>query len=269
MPAVSRLTPAAIKARKNTDPLVCLTAYTTPMAKRFDPHVDLLLVGDSVGMVLYGMDSTVPVTLDMMIAHTRAVLRGTERACVVADLPFGSYQASPAQAFESAARLLKEGGAQAVKLEGGQEMAETVAFLTARGIPVMGHIGLLPQSVNQSGYKAKGRADNEEKRLIADAKALSDAGAFALVIEATMEPLSRQITEQCPIPTIGIGASPDCNGQILVSDDMLGLFSNFTPRFVKHYASLGDEIDKAVAAYADDVRTKRFPTLKHCFLPDS
>ncbi|CAH2605597.1 3-methyl-2-oxobutanoate hydroxymethyltransferase (plasmid) [Rhodovastum atsumiense] len=219
--------------RKGRGPFVCLTAYTTPMARLLDPHVDLLLVGDSLGMVLYGLESTLPVTLEMMIAHGAAVMRGTQRACVVVDMPFGSYQESPQQAFRNAARLLAETGCAAVKLEGGVEMAETIRFLTARGVPVCGHVGLMPQSVNATGYRVQGRDAAEAGRVTEDARAVAAAGAFAVVIEGTTRPLAAAITRDLPVPTIGIGAAPECDGQILVSDDMLGLFTAFTPRFVK------------------------------------
>ena len=261
-----RITVPAIRAMKGGDPVVCLTAYTTPMAQLLDPLVDLMLVGDSLGMVLYGMDNTLAVSLDMMIAHGAAVARGARRACIVVDLPFGSYQESPAVAFRSAARVLAETGAAAVKLEGGAEMAETIAFLTARGIPVMGHIGLTPQSVNTlGGFAARGRSDPEAARISADAIAVAQAGAFALVVEATLEPIARDITAQVQVPTIGIGASPDCDGQILVTEDALGLFAGFLPKFVKRYAELGEEVSAAVASYAADVRARRFPATEHCF----
>ncbi|WP_431858014.1 3-methyl-2-oxobutanoate hydroxymethyltransferase [Azospirillum sp.] len=255
-----------LRARKGGEPIVCLTAYTAPVARRLDPHVDLLLVGDSLGMVVYGFDSTLPVTLDMMIAHGAAVVRGSVRACVVIDLPFGSYQESPQAAFRTASRVLAETGAQAVKLEGGAEMAETVAFLAARGVPVMGHVGLMPQAVNTAGgYKAVGRDPAAFERIRADARAIADAGAFSVVIEGTMEPLARAITEEVAIPTIGIGASPACDGQVLVTDDLLGLFAEFTPKFVRRYAQLGEQIDRAAAEYAADVKARRFPALEHCF----
>ena len=261
-----RITVPAIRAMKGGDPVVCLTAYTTPMAQLLDPLVDLMLVGDSLGMVLYGMDNTLAVSLDMMIAHGAAVTRGAKRACIVVDLPFGSYQESPAVAFRSAARVLAETGAAAVKLEGGAEMAETITFLTARGIPVMGHIGLTPQSVNTlGGFAARGRSDPEAARISADAIAVAQAGAFALVVEATLEPIARDITAQVQVPTIGIGASPDCDGQILVTEDALGLFAGFLPKFVKRYAELGEEVSAAVASYAADVRARRFPATEHCF----
>jgi 3-methyl-2-oxobutanoate hydroxymethyltransferase len=263
-----RQTATAIRARKGGEPIVCLTAYTAPMAHWLDPHVDLLMVGDSLGMVLYGFDSTLPVTLDMMIAHGGAVVRGSERAFVVVDMPFGSYQESPAQAFRSAARVMAETGCGGIKLEGGIEMAETVAFLTGRGIPVMGHVGLTPQSVNSlGGYRSRGHDEAEAARILADAQAIADAGAFSMVIEGTVEPLARRITQAVAIPTIGIGASPACDGQVLVSDDLLGLFAEFTPKFVKRYAQLGEAVGNAAASYAADVRARKFPGPEHCFQP--
>ena len=256
----------ALRARKGGEPIVCLTAYTAPVARLLDPHVDLLLVGDSLGMVVYGLDSTLPVTLDMMIAHGAAVVRASERACVVVDLPFGSYQESKEAAFRASARVMAETGAQAVKLEGGLEMAETVAFLTARGIPVMGHVGLTPQSVNTlGGYKAVGRDAEAAERIAAGARAIAEAGAFTLVIEGTMEQLARRITEEVAIPTIGIGGSPACDGQVLVTDDMLGLFGAFQPKFVKRYANLGETVSEAAATYAAEVRARAFPGPEHCF----
>ncbi len=263
-----RLSTPQIREQKGQQPIVCLTAYTTQMARWLDPHVDLLLVGDSLGMVLYGFDSTLPVTLDMMIAHGAAVMRGAERACVIVDLPFGSYQASPEQAFRAAARVMAETGCSGVKLEGGVEMAETIRFLTQRGIPVCGHVGLMPQSVNVAGgFKATGRSELEAEKVASDAEAVADAGAFAVVLEGTLEPVAAAITASLPIPTIGIGASPACDGQILVSEDVFGLFSDFTPRFVKRYADLGKQISTAAEAYARDVRARAFPTIEHCFLP--
>lgn len=251
--------------RKDGGPYVCLTAYTAPIARLLDPHVDLLLVGDSLGMVVYGMDTTVPVTLDMMIAHGAAVVRSTQHACVVVDLPFGSYQESPQQAFRNAARVLAETGAAAVKLEGGIAMADTIRFLTQRGVPVCGHIGLMPQAVNASGFRAQGRNDAEAAIIAADAEAVAEAGAFALVIEGTYRALASEITRSVPVPTIGIGASPDCDGQILVTDDVLGLFGTFTPRFVKRYAELAGTVSAAAEQYARDVRTRQFPGPEHCF----
>lgn len=264
----SRATVPAILARKGGEPVVCLTAYTAPMAGLLDPHVDILLVGDSLGMVVYGFPTTLPVTLDMMIAHGAAVVRGSRTALVVVDMPFGSYQASPAEAYRAAARVLAETGAAAVKLEGGREMAETVRFLTARGIPVMGHVGLEPQQVHAvGGYRFQGRDEAAARKLNDDSMAIAEAGAFSLVIEAVAEPVARAITERLAIPTIGIGASPACDGQVLVAEDMLGLFPDFAPRFVKRFGAVAAEIDKAVATYAADVKARRFPAPEHCFRP--
>lgn len=255
-----------IKARKGGVPVVCLTAYTSLTAVLLDDNVDLLLVGDSLGMVLYGMESTLGVTLDMMIAHGQAVMRGAKRACVIVDLPFGSYQESPESAFRNAARVMKEVGCAGIKLEGGVEMAATIRFLADRGIPVLGHVGLLPQSVNTAGgFRSLGREEKEAAAIMEDAKAVAEAGAFAMVIEGTVEPVARQITAEVPIPTIGIGASPACDGQILVTEDLVGLFSGFKPRFVKRYAELGEGIAQAAKAYADDVRAGKFPALENCF----
>lgn len=263
-----RTTPAMIEAMKGKQPIVSLTAYTTPIARLLDAHCDLLLVGDSLGMVLYGMESTVGVTLEMMIAHGQGVMRGVKNACVIVDLPFGSYQESKEQAFRSAARILKETGCDGVKLEGGEEMAETVSFLTSRGIPVFGHVGLMPQQVNTTGgYRSLGRSDKEADKIRRDARAIGKAGAFAVVIEGTIEPLAREITAALPIPTIGIGASPACDGQILVSDDMLGLFNEFKPRFVKHFAELAPIVSKAAEDYAAEVRARTFPGMEHTFQP--
>jgi 3-methyl-2-oxobutanoate hydroxymethyltransferase len=259
------VTVPALRRMKGT-PQVWLTAYTTPMAKLLDPHCDVLLVGDSLGMVLYGLPSTLAVTLEMMIAHGAAVVRGARHACIVVDLPFGSYQESPELAFRHAARVLAETGAQAVKLEGGIEMAETIRFLTQRGIPVCGHVGLMPQSVNVAGgFRATGRTDDEAARVTMDAHAVASAGAFAVVVEGTLEPVAAAITAAISIPTIGIGASAACDGQVLVIDDILGTFNDFVPRFVKRYAELGVEISRAAAAYAADVRARRFPGEKNVF----
>jgi 3-methyl-2-oxobutanoate hydroxymethyltransferase len=264
-PAGKARTVPGLRAMKGT-PQVWLTAYTTPVARLLDPHCDVLLVGDSLGMVLYGLASTLPVTLDMMIAHGAAVVRGADQALVVVDMPFGSYQVSPEQAFVNAARVLVETGCQAVKLEGGVEMAETIAFLVSRGIPVCGHVGLMPQQVNVAGgFRATGRTQDEADRVSADALAVAEAGAFAVVVEGTLEPVAAAITAQIEIPTIGIGASPACDGQVLVIDDVLGTFDAFTPRFVKRYAELGTEITRAVAAYAADVRSRSFPGPEHTF----
>jgi len=261
-----RLSTASIRKMKGGDPIVCLTSYTTPMTKLVDPHCDLLLVGDSVGMVVYGMENTVGVTVDMMVAHGSAVMRAVQRSCVIVDLPFGSYQGSKEQAFANAARLMKETGCDGVKLEGGEEMAETVSFLARRGIPVFGHVGLMPQLVNVAGgFRSVGHSAEEDKRLRADAAAIADAGAFAIVIEGTVEPLAREITNSLSIPTIGIGASPACDGQILVVDDILGLYGDLSPRFVKRYAELSPLVSEAVGSYAHEVRKGKFPGAEHTF----
>ena len=254
-----RLTAADIAARKGGEPLVCLTAYTAPVAEILDEACDVLLVGDSVGMVLHGMPNTVGVTLEMMILHGQAVMRGAARAMVVIDMPFGSYEAGPETAYANAVRVMKETGAQAIKLESGPAVAETVRYLTARGVPVMGHVGLRPQAVLvEGGFKAKGRDEEGRAKVMAEAIATAEAGVFALVVEGVAEGLAREITEAVSCPTIGIGASAGCDGQILVTDDMLGLF-DWTPRFVRRYAELRTEIGKAVRAYAEDVRARRFP----------
>ncbi len=262
----SRLGVPALRAMKGEGKQVWLTAYTTPVAAALDPHCDALLVGDSLGMVIYGLDSTLAVTLDMMIAHGRAVVRGTSHACIVVDLPFGAYQESPEQAFRNAARVLAETGASAVKLEGGREMAPTIAFLAARGVPVCAHVGLMPQQVNTAGgFRATGRTEREAARVSDDARAVSEAGAFAVVIEGTLEPVAAAITRDIEAPTIGIGASAACDGQVLVSDDVFGLFSDFTPRFVKRYADVRGLIASAAAEYAADVRSGAFPGAEHVF----
>ncbi len=259
------LTPPDILSRKGSTPIVCLTAYTTPVARIVDRHCDLILVGDSVGMVLHGLPSTVGVSLDMMVMHGQAVTRATQHALVVVDLPFGSYEASPDQAFRSAARVIAETGCGAVKLEGGDSMAETIRFLTRRGIPVMAHIGLTPQAVNTfGGYKVQGRGDSAD-RILDDAKAVADAGAFSVVLEKVTEPLARKITETVAIPTVGIGASVACDGQILVIEDVLGIFTDFRPKFVKRYAELGRDMETAISAYAAEVRDRRFPGPEHVF----
>ncbi len=251
--------------RKGGAPIVCLTAYTAPVAKILDSHVDLLLVGDSLAMVIYGMDSTRGVSLDMMINHGAAVVRATTRACVVVDLPYRSYEQSPAAAFETASKVMAETGCDAVKLEGGVVMAETVRLLVERGVPVMGHVGLLPQSVEATGgFRVHGRSEEEAAHIRADAHAIADAGAFSIVLENVVEPLARALTADLAVPTIGIGASPACDGQILVTDDMVGGFTDFTPHFVKRYAHVAGEIERAAAAYAVDVRARRFPGPEHC-----
>ncbi|VDC27212.1 3-methyl-2-oxobutanoate hydroxymethyltransferase [Pseudogemmobacter humi] len=257
--------PPDIRAMKGVAPIVVLTAYTTPVARLVDPHCDVVLVGDSLGMVLHGLPSTLGVTMEMMILHGRAVVRGASKAMVVIDMPFGSYEESPQQAFRNASRLMAETGAVAVKLEGGVHMAETIAFLTARSVPVMAHIGLTPQSVNTlGGYKVVGRADEAEK-VMEDARAAQAAGAFSVVLEKVPEGLAARISQQLDIPTIGIGAGVHCDGQVLVVDDMLGLFTEFRPKFVKRYAELGRTADEAIAAYAADVRARQFPAPEHAF----
>ncbi|KUZ86286.1 3-methyl-2-oxobutanoate hydroxymethyltransferase [Burkholderia ubonensis] len=262
----NRKTVTSIRATKGAGSLVSLTAYSTPMARLVDAVADVIIVGDSVGMVLYGMPSTLGVTLDMMIAHGAAVVRGAQQACVVVDLPFATYQESPAQAFRSAARLLAETGAQAVKLEGGPEMADTIRFLTERGVPVMAHIGLMPQQANATGgFKAQGLEPRTAERIFAAALAVEQAGAFSVVIEGTAEALARHITAALAIPTIGIGASPACDGQVLVTEDMIGGFDTYTPRFVKRYADVGAVTRDAIAQYAHDVRHNAFPEAQHCF----
>ena len=256
----SRITIPELVRRKGGEPIAILTAYTAPVARLVDPHVDVILVGDSLGTAIYGFTSTLPVTLDMMIAHGRAVVAASSHATVVVDLPFGSYQASPEQSFTSAARVLVETGCDAVKLEGGVEMAETIGFLVARGVPVMGHVGLKPQSVHVfGGYRARGRTPDEAKRIIDDAVAVAAAGAFSIVIEGTVDPVSRAATEAVPVPTIGIGASAACDGQVLVIDDVLGLAGDFKPKLARQYVDLGSQIAEAARAYAADVKAHRFP----------
>lgn len=264
---MKRLTVPAVLARKGKEPLVMLTAYTVRMAQLLDPHCDLLLVGDSLGQVIYGLPSTLPVTLDMMCAHGAAVVRGSYHSVVVIDMPFGSYEASPEQAFLSASRIMAETGAAAIKMEGGAAMAPTVSFLSARGIPVMGHIGLTPQAVNAlGGYGARGRSDAEHAKIIADAKAIADAGAFAIVAEGVIEPLARAIVAEVSCPVIGIGASADCDGQVLVTEDMLGLFER-TARFVKKFDDMAGRISAAVETYATDVRSRSFPGPEQTYQP--
>lgn len=257
-----------LRARKGGEPIVSLTAYTAPMARILDPHVDFLLVGDSLGMVVYGFDSTLPVTLDMMIAHGAAVVRGSSQACVVVDMPFSTYEETPEAAYRAAARILAETGCAAVKLEGGVSQEAAIAFLTARGIPVLAHIGLTPQSVNAfGGFRVQGRDDDRADDIRADARAVERAGAFGVVIEGVPEPLARKITAEISIPTIGIGASPACDGQVLVTEDMIGMFGTFTPKFAKRYADLGEDVSAVAARYADEVRARAFPGPEHCFDP--
>ena len=268
---MKRLTVPAIRARKTDgetgEPLVMLTAYTARQAQLLDAHCDLLLVGDSLGQVIYGLPSTIPVTLEMMANHAAAVVRGSYHAVVVVDMPFGSYEASKKQAFESAARLLKESSAAAVKLEGGEAMAETVGFLSARGIPVMGHVGLTPQAVNAlGGYGARGRSDAEADKIVSDAKALDAAGTFAIVVEGVVEPIAVAVTGAVSCPTIGIGASARCDGQVLVTEDMLGMFER-VPRFVKKYEDIAGTISQTVERYAAEVRERSFPSADQTYQP--
>jgi len=259
-----RMTAPSLRARKvdgrTEQPIVALTAYTMRMAQLLDEHCDLLLVGDSLGQVIYGLPSTIPVTLDMMIAHGAAVVRGSWHALVAVDMPFGSYEGSPEAAFESAARVMKETGCAAVKLEGGEAMAATIRFLTERGIPVIGHVGLTPQAVNMlGGYGARGRSEAEAAKIGRDARAVAEAGAFCIVVEGVMEELATRLAGEIAVPVIGIGASAECDGQILVTDDMLGLFER-TPRFVKRYGAIAEEIGKAAETYAAEVRARAFPS---------
>jgi 3-methyl-2-oxobutanoate hydroxymethyltransferase len=262
---IKRLTAPDIRSRKGGEPIVCLTSYHAHTARLLDRHCDLILVGDSLGMVMHGLETTVPVTLDMMILQGLAVMRGSRRALVVVDMPFGSYEASREQAFMSAARVMKETGCGAIKVEGGRRMADTIAFLIERGVPVMGHIGLTPQSINAIGsFRAQGREEAHWGPIEDDARAVSEAGAFSVVIEAVAEPLARRITGAIAIPTIGIGGSVACDGQILVLEDMLGL-SPRVPKFVRRYGDLGPSIESAVASYAADVRARVFPGPEHVY----
>jgi 3-methyl-2-oxobutanoate hydroxymethyltransferase len=266
-----RTTAPAIRGRKvdgrTGQPIVMLTAYTMRMAQLLDPHCDMLLVGDSLGQVIYGLPSTIPVTMEMMCAHGAAVVRGSWHALVAVDMPFGSYEGSPEQAFASASRIMKETGCAAVKLEGGEAMAETIAFLTRRGIPVIGHVGLTPQAVNiLGGYGARGREDAEAEKIVADASAIADAGAFCIVVEGVMEAIATKVARSVASPVIGIGASAECDGQVLVTEDMLGLFER-TPRFVKRYDDLASRIGEAARSYAEEVRARTFPTADQTYRP--
>lgn len=261
-----RVTIPDLRAMKGQGKIVMLTAYTKPMAQLLDQHTDVLLVGDSLGMVVYGLPSTLGVTLDTMIAHTQAVMRGSTHSAVLLDMPFGSYQESKEQAYRNCARALAESGAQGLKLEGGAELVETVEYLVARGIPIMPHIGLMPQRVNEmGGFKAQGREEDASAKWIRIAKQFEEVGAFGILIEGTVEPVARAVTEAIKIPTIGIGASPACDGQVLVTEDILGLFPDFTPKFAKRYVEMGNAVGEAAAAYARDVRVGTFPALEHCF----
>ncbi len=264
---VKRLTPPDIRSRKNAEPLVCLTAYDAPMARLLDPHCDLLLVGDSVGMVVHGLPNTIPVTLEMMILHGQAVMRGSDRALVCVDMPFSTYERSKEQAFDNAARVLRETGCQAVKVESGVFIADTIRYLAERAIPVIGHVGLRPQAaLAEGGFKAKGRDAESRQRVIEEAIATDEAGAFAIVVEGVAEDLAEEITERVKAPTIGIGASAKCDGQILVTPDMMGLF-DWTPRFVKRYADVKGAMEDGVKRYAEEVRTRAFPTDAEVYKP--
>ena len=266
-----RMTVPSLRGRKKDgrteQPIVMLTAYTMRMAQLLDPHCDMLLVGDSLGQVIYGLPSTIPVTLDMMCAHGAAVVRGSWHALVAVDMPFGSYEGSVEQAFASAARIMKESGCAAVKLEGGEAMAPTIEYLTHRGIPVIGHVGLTPQAVNiLGGYGARGKSADEANKIRHDALAVAEAGAFCIVVEGVMEEIATDVAKVVAVPIIGIGASAECDGQVLVTEDMLGLFER-TPRFVKRYADLASEIGEAAAKYAADVRNRSFPTDEQTYRP--
>ena len=268
---MKRLTVPAIQRRKfegtTQEPLVMLTAYTVRMAQLLDPHCDILLVGDSLGQVVYGLPSTLPVTLDMMCAHGAAVVRGSYHSVVIVDMPFGSYEGSPEKAFASASRVLAETGCAAVKMEGGAVLAPTIKFLTERGIPVMAHIGLTPQAINAlGGYGARGKSQEEHAKILGDAKAVAEAGAFSMVVEGVMEPIGRAVTEAVDIPVIGIGASAQCDGQVLVAEDMLGMFER-TARFVKKFDNLAERISDAAARYAEEVRSRQFPGVEQTYLP--
>lgn len=264
--AQKRISIPDLRGMKDAGKMVMLTAYTKPMAQLLDPHCDVLLVGDSLAMVVYGMANTLNVSLDTMIAHTQAVMRGSQRAAVLLDMPFGSYQESKEQAYRNCARAMAESGAQGLKLEGGVELVETVEFLVARGLPIMPHIGLMPQRVNEmGGFKAQGREEDALKKWTVIARQFENAGAFSVLIEGTVEPVARAVAEALTVPLIGIGASPACDGQVLVTEDILGLFPDFTPRFAKRYVEMGALVSKAVEEYAADVRGGKFPALEHCF----
>lgn len=257
---MKRLTVPRIRQRKGGEPLVMLTAYTVRMAQLLDPHCDMLLVGDSLAQVIYGLPHTVGVTMEMMALHGAAVVRGSYHAAVIVDMPFGSYEGSPQQAFDNAARLLKETGAAAVKVEGGKVLAPTIEFLTQRGIPVMGHVGLTPQAVNiLGGYGVRGKSEEEARSIVEDAVAVAQAGAFSIVIEGVLESIAIEITNKVDCPTIGIGASAQCDGQVLVTDDMLGMFDR-VPKFVKRYQDMAGVVSGAVKDYAEEVRSRSFPT---------
>lgn len=265
--ASKRKTIAEIRDHKGSaQPLACLTAYTARVAQILDQYCDLLLVGDSMGMVLYGMENTRGVTLDMIINHGQAIMRGSQKACVILDMPFGTYEDDKDIALTNAKRLMDETGASGVKLEGGADLAPTIKHIVDAGIPVMAHIGLLPQSVTDAkGFRVQGKTDEAQAQLLKDANAVEDAGAFAVVVEATMHEAADKITQAISIPTIGIGASQNCDGQIMVTEDMLGITGDLVPKFVKQYASMSEIMDEAARAYADDVRSRRFPASDHIY----
>ena len=265
-----RLTVRDIRKRKLMDdtqePIVSLVCYTSQMARLINDHVDVILVGDSLGMTIYGYHNTLSVTLDMMINHGAAVVRSTTKPHIVVDMPFGSYEESPQVAFKSASKIMRETGAQSVKLEGGEEFADTIKFMTQRGIPVMGHIGLMPQRIQTlGGFFTQGKTEKESVRLINDARTISEAGAFSMVVEAIPEEVATKITNSVKVPTIGIGGGRNCDGQILVSHDILNLYGEFTPKFVKKYGNINENIITAVKKYSKEVRSKIFPTEKHIF----
>lgn len=263
---LSGLAPHELLGPKGGQPIVGLTAYTAPTARRLDRHVDFILVGDSLAMVLYGMETTRSIDLDTMIRHGRAVARAAENTVVVVDMPFGTYEHNRDRALANARRLLDETGCDAVKMEGGASLAGTVAAAVRRGIPVMGHVGLMPQKVGSAGrFRSKGHSDSARRRILKDAREVAAAGAFAIVVEGVVETVAREIAERTPVPIVGIGASAACDGQILVTEDMTGLFDAFKPKFVKRYAELGGLMEEAVVAYAADVRGRRFPGPEHTF----
>lgn len=265
-PTEKRITIPQLSTMKGAGRIVMLTAYTKPMAQLLDPHCDVLLVGDSLAMVVYGMDNTMNLSLDTMIAHTQAVMRGSRHAMVLLDMPFASYQESKEQAYRNCARAMAESGAQALKLEGGAELVETVEYLVARGLPIMPHIGLMPQRVNQmGGFRSQGREEDAARKWTTIARGFESAGAFSILIEGTVEPVARAVVESVKVPVIGIGASPACDGQVLVTEDILGLYPDLSPKFVKRYAEVGRVVSEAVEGYAREVRAGEFPKLEHCF----
>lgn len=263
---IKRISVPQLMACKGERKIASLTAYTAPFARLLDEHLDMILIGDSLAMVGYDMSSTLAITLEQMTAHAAAVVRSTQRACIIVDMPFGSYQESPQQAFKNAAHVLAQSGADGVKMEGGSALAPTTEFLVERGIPVLAHVGLMPQYMNtMGGFKAQGMTDESAERIYNDALAHEKAGAFGLVLEGVAEGLARRITQDVSIPTIGIGASPDCDGQVLVTEDILGLTAGRIPKFARQFADVGALISQAAGQYADEVRSGAFPTLENCF----